>query len=85
MSRQTFDEDCPGCRPALIDTETMEKMDDDSPAMLVVLKVWADTHLEERKAFHRVCCLNSRNPQDVMLFQGLTKKMETALKEAKLP
>ena len=56
-------------------------MPEDDPIMVKVNAVWATTTLEERSAFHAVCCLNSRTAGDMSLMQGLVKRIEAAVKE----
>lgn len=79
MSFETFSDDCPGCRPAMMDAKTGEVMADDSPPMKLVLNVWRTTSRKEREVFHRVCCQNSRNVSDMMIFTDLTKRIQNAL------
>lgn len=57
MSWSKFDDDCPGCKPAIQNVKTKEVYKDDSPLMLAVIELWNNTTtLEERKAWHDVCC-----------------------------
>jgi hypothetical protein len=79
MSMEVFSDDCPGCRPAVVDVETGKVLAKDSPIMQTVLAVWATTTREERVAYHRVCCGNSRNQVDLRVFQGIATRMQTAL------
>lgn len=65
MSRQAYDDDCPGCRPVLIDPGTMEKLPVNHPAMRAINTVWAGLTLDERRAWHRFTCQNSRAPEDL--------------------
>lgn len=67
MSKEQFSDDCPGCRPAVIDVKTGKQMSDDTPIMQAVNAVWAKTTREQREAFHNVCCKNSREPRDLEL------------------
>lgn len=85
MSRQKFDDECPGCLPILIDAKTMKPMAEDSPQMKIVYEVWAGTTKDEREAFHQVTCLNSRDPALLVLFMGAMKRIENALKAAEKP
>jgi hypothetical protein len=39
MSLQEFDDNCPGCRPAIIDTKTKKVLPDDDPGMVAMLKI----------------------------------------------
>ena len=76
MSIQQFDDNCPGCRPAILDVKTGKVLPDDDPIMAKILAIWANTTLGEREAFHRVMCLNSREPLDLFLVRGLTDKLQ---------
>lgn len=79
MSKWKFDDNCKGCRPAMLDVQTHRVLPDDSPQMKCVLAVWAETTLDERKAFHRFTCLNSRKNRDVRIVQELQLRMQKAL------
>jgi hypothetical protein len=83
MSKEIFDDNCKGCRPAIIDIQTGKVLPDDNPIMKCALEVWAGTTLLERQAYHDVCCLNSREASDLVLFHAVTKRMQEALN--KLP
>ena len=76
MSREVFDDNCPGCRPAIIDVKTGRVLPDSDPIMQKMLAIWANTTYSEREAFHRVMCLNSREPLDLFLVRGLTDKLQ---------
>lgn len=79
MSVEKFSEDCPGCRPALFDSKTGKRLAPDSPEMLAVNAIWAETVKQEREAFHRVTCQNSRAPSDMRLVQGIIDQIKAAL------
>lgn len=81
MSREKFNDDCPGCRPVLLDAKTRQKMPDNSPERVAILKVWNQTTRDEREAFHRVTCDNSRDPSDIAVIQSLSKRFEKALQK----
>lgn len=74
MSIEVYDDSCPGCRPVLLDPATGWALPDDSPAMLALRRVWNLTTLKERQAFHRVCCLNSRDPADLAVMESIAKR-----------
>ena len=80
MSYQFFSDDCPGCRPAMLNLTTGEAIPESDPMMQIVLAVWARTSRKEREVFHRVTCQNSRVPSDVRIFQQLGMRIQTALK-----
>jgi hypothetical protein len=79
MSIAQFNDDCPGCRPAVLDPTTGHVLPPEHPVMVTVNSVWATTTLEERRAFHNVCCLNSRTPEDLKLVAGLNGRIQAAL------
>jgi hypothetical protein len=81
MSREIFQDECPGCRPAVVDVTTGEPMPDDSPLVRSVQRVWARTQRFEREAFHRVTCLNSRQPTDMAVCSALMSRIENAASE----
>ena len=79
MSWTYFEDDCPGCRPVLLDLKSGRALSEDSPQMQVVLGVWAETTIEERKAFHRFTCQNSRTPEDLKVISDLSASMSAAM------
>lgn len=74
MSREHQDDNCPGCKPVLVDSATGKILPDDSPEMKTLLRVWADTTIEERRAFHRVTVGNSQDPHDLDLMRVIADK-----------
>lgn len=79
MSWEEFSDECPGCRPALIDVETGKVLPEDSPTMQIIFTVWRRTTRKERQVFHRVTCLNSRVPSDLRIFHAVTMRLQSAL------
>lgn len=79
MSLDWFDDDCAGCRPALLNVETRRPYADDSPEMVVVNRLWGETTLAERQAWHRVTCLNSRAIDDLRFVKGFADRFEAAM------
>jgi len=79
MSWDKFSDECPGCLPALFDVRTGKKLGPDTPQMKAVFAVWAETTKQEREAFHRATCQNSRLPSDLRLMQGILEKIKRAL------
>jgi hypothetical protein len=82
MSKEQFNDNCPGCRPIIIDTDTMKALPSDSWQMQAVDRVWAETTWWERKDFHDFTCLNSREPQVLVTVNGLCHRINYALKAA---
>ena len=70
-----FSDDCPGCRPGMMDTQTGQVLPDDHPLMRHVLEVWSKTTLKERRAWHAVTCQNSRTKEDLKLARRIMKRI----------
>lgn len=85
MSAEEFDDGCEGCKPVALDVITGRVLPDDDPVMVGVRAVWEATPRDQRAAFHRVCCLSSRDPGDLALVEELATKLrlELALAEKK--
>lgn len=81
MSLKVFDDNCPGCKPVILDKDTLKPFPADSPPMVAINRVWAKTTLEEREAFHKFTCLNSRAPSVMGLVLPLIQRMEDELKK----
>lgn len=79
MSREQHDDDCPSCRPALLDLQTGHALPMTDPIMHRVMHVWRQTELAERQAFHRVTCLNSRAPDDLRVMAALSRRIQLAI------
>ncbi len=75
MSWTHFEDDCPGCRPVAIDPETGQLLPDAHPLMHAVNKWWFMTTLQERQAWHRFTCLNSRAPLDLCVIKDMKEKV----------
>jgi len=79
VSLEKYNDDCPGCQPALLDAKTGQPMPETSPEVQAVMKVWSMTTRAEREAFHRICCLNSRDPKDLRLGQEIAARIKRAV------
>jgi hypothetical protein len=76
MSKEAFDDNCPGCKPAFIDIKSGRPLPDTDPIMQKVLARWeSDTTFQERETFHKVMCLNSREPFDLAIVKALVEKL----------
>jgi hypothetical protein len=82
MSKEQFNDNCPGCRPIIIDPGTMKPLPEDSWQMQAVDRVWAGTTWAERRDFHEFTCLNSREHQVMKTVATLRMRMNSALKAA---
>ena len=81
MSKEHFDDDCPGCRPVILDVKTMKKFPADSMEQKTIDRVWSQTTPEVRQAFHRVTCQNSRDPKDIAIMEELSRQIGKAIEE----
>lgn len=79
MPMNQFSDDCPGCRPAILDLTTNAALPDDHPMMLKILKIWKRTTYEQRQAYHRVMCQNSRAVADLMVVKTIAEAMADEL------
>lgn len=75
MSLEKFDDECKGCRPAMLDVATGKRLPEDHPAMISINAVWETLTTEQKTAFHNVCCLNSRDPQEIDVFRVIQERM----------
>lgn len=82
MTWQSYQDDCPGCEPAIIDVESGLALPKDGEVMKRVLSMWrTETTRPERVAWHRVTCQNSRNPADMVVAQSLAARISAVLHE----
>lgn len=72
------------CVPTLIDAITGVPEPNDSPVMKAVFKVWESTSAEDRAAYHRYCCLNSKKPRDIERTEALCERFKQAAERATL-
>jgi len=79
MSHDCFDDECPGCRPAMVDVKTGRLLADDSVEMKTVRRIWSGTTLKERQAWHRFTCQNSRSIVDIQIVKAFSDRLEAAL------
>lgn len=75
MSKEKFDLNCPGCRPAIVDIQTGQVLPADHPAMMKANKVFNEASILEKQAWHAVTCLNSRSPLDLALCRQMTSRL----------
>jgi hypothetical protein len=83
MSREQFDDACAGCRPTMVDVKTGNVYADDSAEMVIVNRLWRETTLEERQAWHRVMCQSSRAIEDAKLAKGFSDRIDAAFAAAR--
>lgn len=76
MSREKFDDNCPGCRPVILDRKTGRPMPEDDLVVQKMMAVWAGTTYAQREAFHNVMCLNSRDPTDLVLVKMIVDQLK---------
>ncbi len=79
-----FCDDCPGCRPAMLDMKTRRPLSPDTPEMKAVNEVWdKDTTYAQRRAYIEVTLHNSRQPGELRLAEQVIAKIQQALKGIK--
>jgi hypothetical protein len=61
-----------------MDPETHEPLPEDSPIMVTIRRIWATTIREQREAFHRFTCLNSRAPADLEVMRWFADEIHKA-------
>lgn len=82
MSHDRFDDECSGCRPMMLDVQTRRPLADDSIEMKIVNRLWNETSVEERLAWHRFTCLNSRTVEDLLFCKAFSDRIQAALEAA---
>jgi hypothetical protein len=82
MSWEHFDDNCPGCKPAIIDAITRKVLPDDHPIVVAAMAGFAETTLAERQGWHRFTCQNSRAPEDIAAARAVTFRMEQKMKSS---
>ncbi len=72
------------CRIAMVDPQTGRALPADHPVMVAATKVFYDEcTLAERSAWHRFCCLNSRDPADITVARKISARIEELGKGSK--
>jgi len=66
---------CPKCRPVAFDMNTGKVIEEFSKRCE---EVWRESSNEERRAWHRVTCLNSRDIIDVHLAGRIAERIQGA-------
>ena len=79
MSRGKYEDNCPGCRPALLDTTTGKPIPEDTPLMQAILKWWETVDRKSKEAFHNCTCLNSKDPEDLKAMSRIIEDMKKAM------
>ncbi len=81
MSSAEFEDDCPGCRPILLDVKTGKPFAADTPEMKVIEHVWSGTSKGERQAFHAFTCQSSRALHHLAIAKSIAEKIEDGLRK----
>jgi len=69
----------------MLDVKTGRVLADDSTEMVIVNHLWAGTSREERLAWHRFTCQNSRSLMDIQLVKAFSDRLEAAFAGAAPP
>lgn len=74
------------CRIAMLDPTTGRQLGSDHPVTRAAVAVFNEATTEEREAWHRFCCENSRDAADITVAEELTlrikEKAEATMKES---
>ena len=62
-----------------MDVTTGLKLPENHPVMQIVNRVWNAASVEEHEAFHRVCCLNGRDENDMAMMKDLAGRIQKAI------
>lgn len=81
MSWSKFDDDCAGCRPIIFDPVTLHALSPNSKPMRAIMKCWSNTTLQQRQAWHRFTCQNSRAALDLIVIKELGEQFKKELEE----
>jgi hypothetical protein len=76
----TFDPNNPGCRPALFNPITKEKLPSNHPHMKAMSEVWDDTDLEDQIAFWEVTMNNNTEPAKLAKVKLLGDRVIVAIR-----
>lgn len=72
------------CRLAIVDPQTHRTLPAAHPVMVAATKMFNEEFtLGDRAAWHRFCCLNSRDPADVAVAKKISARIEECMKEKK--
>jgi len=66
----------------MVDTRTARPFADDSVEMMTVNRLWNETTADERRAWHRFTCQNSRSLVDVQIAKTFADRLEAAFAAA---
>lgn len=74
-----YDENCPGCRPAMIDVKTGKRMASNHPVMLAVLSVYDNATLEERRALHKLWVDSDQSEENMRIAGPVIQRIQNAV------
>lgn len=84
LEEHEFCDDCPGCKPAILDIKTNKPLPSDDPLMKAVMFMWKNgTTYQERKAYIEVTLHNSRLPSDLRLAGMVFEKIKEIMQQMK--
>lgn len=80
MNQHNPDGECPGCLPVVFDMRTRRKLTvEEMPALAIVHETYRALSLEEKHAWHRVTCQNSRSKEDQEMVAPFIRRVEALL------
>lgn len=80
MSKDQFDDNCKGCKPAILDPSTGSVLPENHPLMVSIINIWDQQSIDTKNAWHRITCNNSKDPNDVKLAQEFIDKFVASTK-----
>lgn len=83
VSWQEYQDNCPGCQPAMIDCQTGQRLSRRHPAMRAIRIWWKTVPLSDKRAWHEFTCQNSREPQIMAVMERLREKIQQLMDKAK--
>jgi hypothetical protein len=63
----------------MLDVRTQQLLPDDSPEMVAVLRLWNALSHEDKQAWHRFTCQNSRAVADIAFAKRFSDDVQEAL------
>lgn len=74
-----YRDDCPGCRPCVVNLATGIPYAEDSDIGKAIGRVWSVTTRAQKQAFHAVTCNSSRDHVDMMLAERVVHSIQKAI------
>lgn len=79
---ESYEENCQGCKPVILDIKTGRPFPADHPAVVAINAVFNSLPLSDKQAWHELTCHNSREPQVLAAMARVQKLFSDALEKA---